>query len=69
MNNTFIPEAGREFSIMPFWFWNDVLDEREIIRQIEDFEQHGVYGFVIHPRMGLPRSLGWMSPALLDFYQ
>lgn len=69
MNKTILPEAGREFSIMPLWFWNDDLDEREIIRQIEDFEQHGVYGFVIHPRMGLPRPLGWMSPALLNFYQ
>jgi hypothetical protein len=57
-----------EFSVMPFWFWNDDLDEAEIIRQMEDFQQHGVDGFVIHPRVGLPRSLGWMSEPLLGFY-
>lgn len=58
-----------EFSVMPFWFWNDELDGDEIIRQMADFQQHGVEGFVIHPRVGLPRSLGWMSDRLLGFYQ
>jgi hypothetical protein len=59
----------REFSVMPFWFWNDALDEGEIIRQIASFEAKGVYGFVIHPRVGLPRELGWMSDRLLHFYK
>ncbi len=58
----------RDCSLLPFWFWNDELDEQELIRQIADFEAHGVYGFVIHPRVGLPRSLGWMSERLLYFY-
>jgi hypothetical protein len=57
----------REFSLLPFWFWNDDLDESEILRQIADFEAHGVYGFVIHPRVGLPRSIGWMSERMLHF--
>ncbi len=61
-------QPPREFSVMPFWFWNDDLNEREIVRQIEDMEAHGVYGFVIHPRVGLPRELGWMSERLLHFY-
>lgn len=56
-----------EFGLMPFWFWNDDLSERELLRQIEDFAEHGVGGFVIHPRMGLPRSIGWMSDRLLHF--
>ncbi|MDO4858250.1 MAG: hypothetical protein Q4A17_09925 [Thermoguttaceae bacterium] len=56
----------REFSVMPFWFWNDALDDAEIRRQIADFEAHGVYGFVIHPRIGLPQDSGWMSPRLLE---
>ncbi|MEK7994869.1 MAG: glycosyl hydrolase, partial [Planctomycetota bacterium] len=56
-----------EFSLCPFWFWNDALTEREIVRQIEDFQAHGVHGFLIHPRAGLPRSIGWMSKAMLDF--
>jgi len=61
-------DPPREFSVMPFWFWNDDLDEEEIVRQIRDFEEHGVYGFIIHPRVGLPRELGWMSDRLLDLY-
>jgi hypothetical protein len=59
----------REFSVMPFWFWNDALNTDEIIRQIDDFQQHGVDGFVIHPRVGLSRDLAWMSARLLGFYK
>ena len=55
------------FSLLPFWFWNDTLTEDEIIRQMDDFVAHGVYGFVIHPRVGLPRDTGWMSPRMLHF--
>jgi hypothetical protein len=58
---------GREFSLMPFWFWNDDLDEDEIVRQMADFERHGVYGFIIHPRVGLPRDIGWMSERMIDY--
>ena len=57
----------REFSLLPFWFWNDELTVSELLRQIADFEFHGVYGFVIHPRVGLPRDTGWMSDRLLRF--
>jgi hypothetical protein len=57
----------REFSLLPFWFWNDELTEAELLRQIADFDDHGVYGFVIHPRVGLPRDTGWMSSRLLRF--
>jgi len=57
----------REFSSAPFWFWNDDLDEAEIVRQIADFDAHGVYGFVIHPRVGLPRDIGWMSDQMMHF--
>ncbi|MDT8300245.1 MAG: glycosyl hydrolase [Sedimentisphaerales bacterium] len=56
-----------EFSLCPFWFWNDKLTEEEIIRQIEDFRAHGVYGFLIHPRAGLPKSIGWMSENMIKF--
>lgn len=55
----------REFSVMPFWFWNDTLNDDEIVRQIAGFEAHGVYGFVIHPRIGLPENLGWLSPEMI----
>lgn len=57
----------REFSQAPFWFWNDQLSESEIVRQLDDFQTHGVHAFTIHPRAGLPRDLGWMSDKLLRF--
>ncbi|MBN2312467.1 MAG: hypothetical protein JXM79_00970 [Sedimentisphaerales bacterium] len=59
--------CGPEFSLCPFWFWNDDLSEEEIARQIKDFQTHGVHAFLIHPRAGLPRSIGWMSRNMIDF--
>jgi hypothetical protein len=58
-------DPPHEFSVMPFWFWNDTLKDNEIIRQIADFEAHGVYGFVIHPRIGLPENIKWLSPEMI----
>lgn len=57
----------REFSQAPFWFWNDDLSETEISRQLDDFQAHGIHAFVMHPRAGLPRQLGWMSDGLLRY--
>jgi hypothetical protein len=58
-------DPPHEFTLMPFWFWNDSLKDNEIVRQIADFEDHGVYGFVIHPRIGLPANTGWLSPGMI----
>ncbi len=58
-------DPPREFSVMPFWFWNDTLKDEEIVRQIADFEAHGVYGFVIHPRIGLPENIKWLGPEMI----
>lgn len=58
---------SREFSLCPFWFWNDNLSEKEIDRQLADFQAHEVHAFVIHPRAGLPRSIGWMSEQMIYF--
>jgi hypothetical protein len=60
-------DPPREFSVMPFWFWNDTLKTDEILRQIKEFDEHGVYGFVIHPRMGLPSNMKFLSPEMLGF--
>jgi hypothetical protein len=67
---TFPPEWNdppHEFSQIPFWFWNDDLSEAELLRQIEDFQAHGVHGFLIHPRAGLPKSIGWLSERMIGF--
>src|SRR4030042_4383000 len=58
-------DPPHEFSVMPFWFWNDTLKDEEILRQIADFEAHGVYGFVIHPRIGLPENVKWLGPEMI----
>jgi hypothetical protein len=58
-------DPPREFSVMPFWFWNDTLKDEEIVRQIADFEAHGVYGFVIHPRIGLPDDVKWLGDKMI----
>lgn len=56
-------------SVMAFWFLNDELDRESLLTQMADFQAHGVHGLVLHPRVGLPRHLPWMSERLLDFYE
>lgn len=56
-----------EFSPIPFWFWNDALDEQEITRQIEDFFSKGITGFVIHPRKGLPKEIPYLSDCFFHY--
>ena len=48
----------------PFWSWNDVLDKREAIRQIDEMAAGGWGGFFMHARPGLVTDyMGseWMS--------
>ena len=52
---------SKEFSPFPFWFWNDELSEEELERQMRAFKAKGVDGFVIHPRLGLPESIGYLT--------
>ena len=59
-------QPPNEFGVAPFWFWNDDLDEAKLIAQLDDFLAHGVGGFVLHPRVGLPRTCGFMSDAMLS---
>lgn len=58
-----------EFSPIPFWFWNDELTREELIRQIRDFHSKEVNGFVIHPRMGLPRSIPYLSDEYMELVE
>ena len=43
----------RENSSIPFWSWNNALNEDELIRQIEDMHSVGIGGFIMHARTGL----------------
>ncbi|MBP3889506.1 MAG: hypothetical protein J6F30_17940 [Cellulosilyticum sp.] len=57
----------KEFSPFPFWFWNDYLDKEEINRQIEAFKEKGIDGFVIHPRIGLPIEMDYLSDEFMEY--
>jgi len=56
-----------EFSPIPFWFWNDELDEEKIKNQILSLKEHGIDAFVIHPRIGLPDSIGYLSDEFMHY--
>jgi hypothetical protein len=55
-----------EFTPIPFWFWNGDLEENEIRRQIHDFKAKGVMGFVIHPRIGIPKHIEYLSDKFME---
>jgi hypothetical protein len=54
-------DPPRAFGIMPFWFWNDDLEEAELIRQIRAFHAKGFGGFIPHARIGLSRRVGYLT--------
>ncbi len=58
------PETLRPFRPLPFWSWNDRLDEKRLTEQIEWMHSCGIGGFFMHARGGLiTEYLGeeWMS--------
>lgn len=57
----------QEFTPIPFWFWNDYLSEKDILRQMKEMKDKGVDGFVIHPRKGLPSSVTYLSDEYFHF--
>ena len=58
-----------DFTPIPFWFWNDELSESEITRQIDDFREKGVMGFVIHPRKGMPVNIPYLSDIYMHYVE
>lgn len=58
---------SEEFTPFPFWFWNDNLTEEKITKQINDFHQKGVNGFVIHPRIGIPKEIEYLSDEFMKY--
>ena len=43
----------REYKSIPFWSWNNNLDEKELLKQIDDMYSVGIGGFIMHARTGL----------------
>ncbi|MCM1046453.1 MAG: hypothetical protein NC417_13185 [Candidatus Gastranaerophilales bacterium] len=58
-----IETPSKEFSPIPFWFFNDMPDEEKIKAQLADYVEKGVNGIVLHPRIGVPREVPYLSEA------
>lgn len=43
----------RDNKSIPFWSWNNSLEEKELVKQIEDMHSVGIGGFIMHARTGL----------------
>ena len=46
-------EIPSKYKPFPFWSWNDELDEKELVRQIDWMHDKGIGGFFMHARGGL----------------
>ena len=51
MSRTFYMD--NKYKPIPFWSWNDELDEQELVRQIDWMHDNGIGGFFMHARGGL----------------
>lgn len=43
----------KKYQCIPFWSWNDELDEEQLQKQVEWMNENGVGGFFMHARGGL----------------
>ncbi len=43
----------KEYKSIPFWSWNNHLDEKILVKQIEEMYEAGIGGFIMHARTGL----------------
>ena len=50
---TLFPRPPAEFSTLPFFVWNGEVTESVIDRELKDFSEQGIHGFIVHPRPGL----------------
>ena len=41
-------------------------EENEILRQIHEMKEKSVDGFIIHPRLGFPKSIGYLTDDFFD---
>ncbi|MBE5747142.1 MAG: hypothetical protein E7352_03075 [Clostridiales bacterium] len=46
-------QVEKKYQCIPFWSWNDNLDEEGLVKQIEWMNENGVGGFFMHARGGL----------------
>ena len=58
-----IPQAG----FYPFWFWNGIQEESEIIHQLNEIADAGCKGFALHSRKG--NQIPYLSDRWLDLVE
>ena len=46
-------DMQKDFGGLPFWSWNERLDEKETARQVKLMQEAGLGGFFMHARGGL----------------
>ncbi len=46
-------QVDKKYQCIPFWSWNDELDEEGLVKQVEWMNENGVGGFFMHARGGL----------------
>ena len=59
-----LSKPSTQYRSTPFWAWNDNLDSKRLVEQIELMREQGVGGFFIHSREGLETpylSSDWMN--------
>lgn len=61
-----IINPDKEFTPIPFWFFNDKPDEKKIMQQLADYVDKGVNGIILHPRIGIPEEIPYLSKAYFD---
>jgi len=65
----FLTDPPREASPFPMWFWNDRIEPDGIRSQLREFRAKEIFGFVLHPRMGLPADIPYLSDRFLDLVE
>lgn len=58
-----------EFSPIPFWFLNDRLEMETLKGQLENFCSKGVTAVVLHPRIGIPAEMEYLSKSYFDIME
>ena len=64
-----LSEPDEEFSPVPFWFINDKVETDKITRDLRDFKEKGVDAVVLHPRIGIPQNVRYLSEEFFNYVE
>ncbi len=63
-----INEPSAEYTAIPFWFLNDTLKKKKIEKSFADFKAKGIDAIVVHPRIGFPKKIKYLSERFFAWY-